>query len=107
MKEYTTDQLRNVALVGHQGAGKTSLAESLLFNTGAVTRMGKVEEGNTVADFDEDERSRTLSIYSSLLPIEFDGHKINIIDAPGFVDFQGEAKNAVRVADAAVVVVDA
>lgn len=107
MKEYTTDLLRNVALVGHQGAGKTSLAESLLFNTGAVTRMGKVEEGNTVADFDEDERSRTLSIYSSLLPIEFDGHKINIIDAPGFVDFQGEAKNAVRVADAAVVVVDA
>ena len=107
MKEYTTEFLRNVALVGHQGAGKTSLVESLLFNTGAITRMGKVEEGNTVADFDEDERARTLSIYSSLIPVEFNGHKINVIDAPGFVDFQGEAKNAVRVADAAVIVVDA
>jgi len=107
MKEYTTDLLRNIALVGHQGAGKTSLAESLLFNTGAITRMGKVEEGNTVADFDEDERSRNLSIYTALLPIEYNEHKINVLDAPGFVDFQGEAKNAVRVSDAAVVVVDA
>ena len=107
MKEYTTDRLRNVALVGHQGAGKTSLAESLLFNTGAITRMGKVEEGNTVADFDEDEKARTLSIYTALLPIEYDDHKINLLDAPGFVDFQGEAKNAVRVSDAALVVVDA
>lgn len=107
MKEYTTEFLRNVALVGHQGAGKTSLAESLLFNTGATTRMGKVEEGNTVADFDEDERERNLSIYTSLIPIEYKDHKINILDAPGYVDFQGEAKNAVRVADAAVVLVDA
>ena len=107
MKVYTTDLLRNVALVGHQGAGKTSLAESLLFNTGAITRMGKVEERNTVADFDEDEKSRTLSIYTSLLPVEHNGYKINVLDAPGFVDFQGEAKNAVLVSDAAVVVVDA
>ncbi len=107
MKEYTTDLLRNIALVGHQGAGKTSLAESLLFNTGATTRMGKVEEGNTVADFDEDERGRNLSIYSALLPVEYNDYKINVLDAPGFVDFQGEAKNAVRVSDAAVVVVDA
>ena len=107
MKEYTTDQLRNVALVGHQGAGKTSLAESLLFATGAITRMGKVEEGNTVADFDEDERARSLSIYTALLPIEYQGVKINVLDAPGYVDFQGEARNAMRVADAALVVVDA
>ncbi len=107
MKDYTTDLLRNVALIGHQSAGKTSLAECMLFVTGAITRMGKVEEGNTVSDFDEDERERGLSIYTSLLAIEHAGHKINVLDAPGFVDFQGEAKNAVRVADAAVVVVDA
>lgn len=107
MKAYTTDQLRNVALVGHQGAGKTSLGESLLFATGAITRMGKVEEGNTVADFDEDERARTLSIYTALLPVEHKGVKLNVLDAPGYVDFQGEARNAMRVADAALVVVDA
>lgn len=107
MKEYTTDQLRNVALVGHQGAGKTSLGESLLFATGAITRMGKVEEGNTVADFDEDERARGLSIYTALLPVEYQGVKVNVLDAPGYVDFQGEARNAMRVADAALVVVDA
>ncbi|MGQ9849961.1 MAG: elongation factor G [Aggregatilineaceae bacterium] len=107
MKDYTTDLVRNVALIGHQSAGKTSLAECMLFVTGAITRMGKVEEGNTVADFDEDERERGLSIYTSLLAVEHAGHKINVLDAPGFVDFQGEAKNAVRVADAAIVVVDA
>lgn len=107
MKVYTTDLLRNIALVGHQGAGKTSMAESLLFNTGAITRMGKIEERNTVADFDEDEKSRSLSIYTSLVPVEHKGYKINVLDAPGFVDFQGEAKNAVLVADAAVVLVDA
>jgi len=107
MKEYTTDQLRNIVLAGHQGAGKTSVGESLLFATGAITRMGKVEERNTVADFDEDERARSLSIYSALLPIEYKGYKINVIDAPGYVDFQGEARNAIRVADAALIVVDA
>jgi len=107
MKDYTTDLLRNIALIGHQSAGKTSLAESLLFATGATTRLGKIEEGNTVADFDEDEQARGLSIYSALLAVEYGGHKINVLDAPGYVDFMGEAKNAVRVADTAVVVVDA
>ncbi len=107
MKEYTTDLLRNVALVGHQGAGKTSLVEAMLFNTGAITRMGKVEEGNTVTDFDSDEKERNLSIYTALAAVEHNGHKINVLDAPGYVDFQGEAKNAVAVADAAVVLVDA
>lgn len=107
MKEYTTDLLRNIALVGHQGAGKTSLVEAMLFNTGAITRMGKVEEGNTVTDFDDEEKSRTLSIYTALAALEHNGHKINVLDAPGYVDFQGEAKNAVAVADAAVVLVDA
>ncbi len=107
MKVYTTDHVRNIALVGHQGAGKSSLAEAMLFSTGAITRMGKIEERNTVADFDEDEKDRGLSIYTSLIPVEFQDYKINVLDAPGFVDFQGEAKNAVRVADAVMLVVDA
>ncbi|MBN1563888.1 MAG: elongation factor G [Anaerolineae bacterium] len=107
MKAYTTEFVRNIALVGHQGAGKTSVAEAMLFNTGAITRMGKVEEKNTTADFDQDEKDRGLSIYMSLLPVEHKNHKINVLDAPGFVDFQGEAKNAVLVSDAAVIAVDA
>src|SRR5258708_2651507 len=107
MKEYTTEQIRNVALVGHQGAGKTSLLEALLFTTGAVSRMGKIVEGTTMSDFDEDEKSRQLSITTSIVPVEFDNHKINILDAPGYTDFQGEVKNAIRVSDCVLVAVDA
>src|SRR5262249_13682338 len=107
MKEYTTEQIRNVALVGHQGAGKTSLVEALLFTTGAISRMGKISDGTTVSDFDEDEKSRQLSIGTSLVPIEFNDHKINLLDTPGYTDFQGEAKNAVRVCDCVLVAVDA
>src|SRR5215207_5289935 len=107
MKEYTTDKIRNVAVVGHQGCGKTSLVEALLFNTGTINRMGKVEDKNTVSDWDDEERSRGMSINTSLVPLEFEDHKINILDTPGFTDFQGEVKNAIRVADAVVVVVDA
>jgi elongation factor G len=107
MKEYVTDKLRNVALVGHQGAGKTSLVEALLYNTGAINRMGRVEEGNTVSDWDEDEKERGLSLSTSLIPLEFNDHKINILDTPGYTDFQGELKNAIRVADSVIVVVDA
>jgi elongation factor G len=106
VKVYTTDKLRNVALVGHQGSGKTSLVEALLFNTGAINRLGRVEEGNTVSDFDEDEKARGISINTSLVPCELNGFKINVLDTPGFTDFQGEVKNAVRVADAVAVVVD-
>lgn len=107
MKAYTTEQLRNVALVGHQGSGKTSLVEAMLHNTGATNRLGSVLDKNTVSDWDDDERSRGMSISTSLVPIEFNDHKINLLDAPGFTDFQGEMKNAIRVADAVVVVVDA
>ncbi|HLY29307.1 MAG TPA: GTP-binding protein, partial [Aggregatilineales bacterium] len=107
MKEYTTEQIRNVALVGHQGAGKTSLAEALLFTTGAITRMGSISDGTTASDFDEDEKARQLSINTALLPIEFDNHKINLLDTPGYTDFQGEVKNAVRVSDCVLVAVDA
>jgi elongation factor G len=107
MKEYTTEQIRNVALVGHQGAGKTSLVEALLLTTGAISRMGKIAEGTTVSDFDEDEKSRQLSLNTSLVPIEFQDCKINLLDTPGYTDFQGEVKNAVRVCDCVLVAVDA
>ncbi|MBZ0296675.1 MAG: elongation factor G, partial [Anaerolineae bacterium] len=83
MKEYATDKLRNVALVGHQSAGKTSLVEALLYNTGAITRLGRVEEKNTVSDWDDDEKDRGLSFSTSLVPVEFEDYKINVLDAPG------------------------
>jgi elongation factor G len=107
MKEYATDKLRNVALVGHQSAGKTTLVEALLYNTGAISRLGRVEEKNTVSDWDEEEKERGLSLSTSLIPLEFEEHKINVLDAPGMTDFQGEIKNAIRVADSVIVVVDA
>ncbi len=107
MKEYTTEFIRNVALVGHQGAGKTSLTEALLFTAGNTTRMGKIAEGTTLSDYDEEEKARQLSISTSLIPIEFQDHKINLLDTPGYTDFQGEVKNAVRVCDSVLVVVDA
>ena len=107
MKEYTTDKLRNVALVGHQGSGKTSLVESLLFTTGAINRLGKIEDGTTVSDYEEDEHDRGISVSTSVVPVEFQDHKINVLDAPGYTDFQGEMRNAIRVADAVIVVVDA
>jgi elongation factor G len=107
MKEYVTEKLRNVALVGHQSAGKTSLVEALLYNTGAINRVGRVEEKNTVSDWDDDEKEKGLSYSTSLIPIEFEDHKINILDAPGMTDFQGEVKNAIRVVDSVIIVVDA
>jgi elongation factor G len=107
MKEYTSDKIRNVVLVGHQGCGKTSLAEALLFNTGATTRIGRIEDKNTISDYEDEEKARQLSLGTALLPLEFQEHKINVLDTPGFTDFQGEMKNAIRVADAVFVVVDA
>ena len=107
MKEYGTEFIRNVALVGHSGSGKTSLAEAFLFNTGVVNRLGKVEDGATVSDFEDEERRRKISISTSVIPVEYKDCKINFLDAPGFTDFVGEVKSALHVADAAIVVVDA
>ncbi|MFN8372854.1 MAG: elongation factor G [Anaerolineae bacterium] len=107
MREYTSENIRNIVLVGHQGSGKTTLAEAMLYNTGVLSRMGRVEEKNTVSDWDEDERERGLSLSTSLVPVEFQDTKINVLDAPGYSDFQGDMKNAIRVADSVIVVVDA
>jgi elongation factor G len=107
MKEYATDSIRNVALVSHAGAGKTSLAEAMLFVTGAVTRMGKIEDGTTVSDFEEEEIRRGLSLSTALIPIETRDCKINVLDTPGYTDFIGEVISALQVADAAAILVDA
>ncbi|UCC86422.1 MAG: elongation factor G [Anaerolineales bacterium] len=104
---YSTDKLRNVVLLGHGSSGKTSLTEAMLFNTGAINRMGKVEEGTTVSDFDEEEIRRHISLNLSLISCEWDKYKINVLDTPGYLDFVGEVISAIRVADAGIVLVDA
>jgi elongation factor G len=107
MKVYSSDKIRNIALMGHSGAGKTSLAEALLHATGATNRLGRVEDGTTATDWDEDEIKRKQSISLGLAPCEWQGHKINVLDTPGYPDFVGEVISALRVAEAGVVVIDA
>ena len=106
MKEYTTEFLRNIALVSHGGAGKTMLAEALLHFSGATTRLGKIEDGTTISDYDEEEIRRKISLSTSVIPIEHRDIKINLLDAPGYTDFVGEVISALSVADAAVVLID-
>ncbi|MDD2494503.1 MAG: GTP-binding protein, partial [Tissierellia bacterium] len=107
MKTYSIDKIRNVALLGHSSCGKTTLTESLLFKTKVTNRMGKVEDGNTVSDFDKEEKDRQVSIGTSIIPIEYENTKINFLDTPGYFDFVGEVHGALRVASGAVIVVDA
>ncbi len=106
MKDYPTQAVRNIALVSHGGAGKTSLAEAMLFHTGALTRVGTVQEGTTVSDFEAEEVRRAHSLSTSVLPIEFREHKINLLDTPGFLDFVGEAISALWVVEGAALLVD-
>ena len=105
MNIYTTDKIRNVCLLGHGGAGKTSLAEAMAYLGGLTSRMGKISDGNTVSDYGKEEVKRQISIYTSLIPIEWNGTKINVLDTPGFFDFVGEAEEAASAADAAIIVV--
>ncbi len=105
MTSYKVEELRNVSLVAHSGAGKTSLAEAMLFNAGALSRLGKVEEGNTVSDYDAEEIRRQISVNTAVTPWEWQGRKVNVLDTPGYMDFVGEVKGAVRVSDGVVVLI--
>lgn len=107
MKNYPAEKIRNIALVGHSGSGKTSLAEALLFAAGATTRLGKIEDGTTVSDWDPDEQKRGFSLNLSILPLEWAGHKFNILDTPGYMDFMGEVKCGLRAAELALITMDA
>lgn len=105
MKSYTIENLRNIGLIGHGGSGKTSLIEALLFHTGNTDRLGKVEEGTTVSDFDPEEKKRGISLSASIAPIEFNNTKINLVDIPGYFDFSGELIQGMRSVDVATIVV--
>src|SRR5687767_7976066 len=105
MKVYSSSEIRNVAIVGHNDTGKTTLVSELLFNAGAMTRLGRVEDGTTATDFDQDEIDRKHSISSAVAFVEWKDTKINLLDAPGFGIFIMEAKSAMRVADSAAIVV--
>ena len=106
MKEYTTEFIRNIALVSHSGAGKTMLTEAFLHFTGATTRLGKIEDGTTISDFEDEEIRRGLSLSTAIISVEYKNYKLNLLDTPGYTDFVGEMISALRVADGAVVVVD-
>ena len=106
MNIYTTDKIRNVVLLGHGGAGKTSLAEAFGYISGITSRMGKVADGNTISDYSKEEQKRQFSITTSVIPIEWEGVKINILDTPGYFDFVGEVEEAISAAGAAVIVVN-
>lgn len=107
MKVYDAAHIKNIAVVGHGGDGKTTLVEAMLFNAGAIERRGKVEDGNTVTDYDPEEAKRNISLTTAMAPIEWKGSKINFIDAPGFFDFVGETTQAYYLADSALILVSA
>ncbi len=100
--DHPVEQLRNVVLLGHGSSGKTSLAEAMLFDAGAISRLGRIEDKNTVADYDEEEQRRGFSVNCSVLPCEWGDTKLNIVDSPGYMDFVGEVKTAIRGVDSGV-----
>ena len=105
MDVFRTDRIRNVVLLGHGGAGKTTLAEAMAYLAGLTNRLGRVEDGNTVSDYDKEEIKRHFSITTSLIPVPWQKNKVNILDTPGYFDFVGEVEEAVSAADAAIIVV--
>ena len=105
MNRHSPDQIRNIAFVGHSGTGKTSLSEAMLFLAGKTNRLGSVDDGSTTSDFTESEKERQISISASMLQCEWQGTKVNAVDAPGYADFIGDAKAAIWAVDAAVIVV--
>ncbi len=105
METYKYEKIRNVAVLGHGGAGKTTLVEAMAYTTGIVTRQGKIEDGSTVSDYDKEEIKRQFSISTSVVPIVWEDTKINFLDTPGYFDFVGEVEEAVSACDAAVIVV--
>jgi elongation factor G len=106
MKEYTTEFIRNIALASHSSSGKTMLAEAFLHYTGATTRLGKIEDGSTIADFEDEEIRRGISLSTAVIPVEYKDYKVNILDTPGYTDFVGEEISALRVADGALILID-
>ncbi len=107
MAKFRTDQIRNVAVLGHGGSGKTMLTEALLFKTGATSRLGRIEDGTTTGDWDPEEQRRTISINLSIIPLELEGQRVNLIDTPGYQDFVGEVISALHVTEAGLIIVDA
>jgi elongation factor G len=107
MKRYSSDRIRNLAVAGHGGTGKTSLVEAMLFAAKAIDRMGRVEDGTTTTDFDPEEARRRITISAAMAPLEWKDHKINLVDAPGYPDFVGEVAGAMRAVEAALIAVDA
>ncbi|MGA9397770.1 MAG: GTP-binding protein, partial [Anaerolineaceae bacterium] len=106
MKEYTTEFIRNIALASHSSSGKTMLTEAFLHFTGVTTRLGKIEDKTTLSDFDDEEQRRSISLYTSVIPIEYKNYKINFLDTPGYTDFVGEVVSALRVVEGVLVLVD-
>ena len=100
---YTANDIRNICLLGHGGDGKSALCESMLFTTKAITRLGKRADGTTVSDFDDEEKKRQYSISSSVIPVEYNKCKLNVIDNPGYFDFAGQIVQSLRVADAGLI----
>lgn len=107
MKEYLTDSIRNIVIASHSNSGKTMLLEAFLYFTGATTRMGKIEDGTTTSDFDDEEQRRGISLFTSVIPVIYKDKKINFLDTPGYTDFVGEVISAMSVADGALILVDA
>ena len=107
MATIETKRIRNVALLGHSGCGKTSLAEAMLFISGGTDRLGKIADGNTVCDYDSEEIARKFSLSGAVAPLVWKDIKVNVLDTPGYLDFAGEVAQALRVADSALIVIDA